>query len=79
MTGRFDAPIAEFDQHGIAWHRSSRSHPTTEPKCAEAALDGEIVRVRDSKSPRSGELQFSHGAWEHLTRRLSAKAERQSD
>jgi hypothetical protein len=74
MTGRLDAPIIEVDERGITWHRSSRSHPTTEPKCAEVALDGAIVRVRDSKSPRSGELHLSHTVWRGLVHLLSATA-----
>ncbi|MDS0139239.1 DUF397 domain-containing protein [Amycolatopsis sp. CM201R] len=70
MNGRLGAPIIEVDERGITWHRSSRSHPTAKPECTEVALDGEIVRVRDSKSPRSGELHLSHTAWRGLVRRL---------
>nr|WP_143268660.1 DUF397 domain-containing protein [Amycolatopsis vastitatis] len=72
MTGRFEAPVIEVDERGLAWHRSSRCHPTTEPKCTEVALDGKIVRVRDAKSTQSGELHVSRTGWRALLRRLSA-------
>lgn len=40
------------------WRRSSYSMPNND--CVELAVGREIVLVRDSKAPDSGELSFSH-------------------
>jgi hypothetical protein len=74
MTGRFNATITEVDQLGVAWCRSSRCHPTHDPKCTEVALDGKSVRVRDSKTPHTGELRMNHKSWIGLLRHLGASA-----
>ncbi|WP_370967248.1 DUF397 domain-containing protein [Amycolatopsis sp. cg9] len=71
MTGRRNA---ETEQPGIAWRRSSRCSPTHDPKCVEVALDGEIVRVRDSKTPHSGELHLDRKIWTALVRHLTTSA-----
>lgn len=75
MTGRFDAPIAEVDAMGVTWRRSSRCHPTHDPKCTEVALDDEVVRIRDSKTPWTGDLRMNKEGWKGLVRHLAEPAE----
>ncbi|MFJ7219430.1 DUF397 domain-containing protein [Amycolatopsis sp. NPDC098790] len=76
MTGRLDAPAITVENRGISWLRSSRCHPTNDPKCTEVALTGTIIRVRDSKSLQAGELHVSRSSWAQFLRQLSATAGR---
>jgi hypothetical protein len=70
MNGRFYAPIVEIDHRGISWHRSTRCHPDRHPDCVEAAYDGRLVRIRDSKAPSEGELQLSQDTWHSFLHRV---------
>ncbi|WP_290055945.1 DUF397 domain-containing protein [Amycolatopsis solani] len=70
MTGRSNSINVEAEQLGLVWHRSSRCSPTHDPKCVEVAFDGEIVRIRDSKTPHSGELHLNHQSWTAFVRHL---------
>jgi hypothetical protein len=44
----------------LSWRKSSKSGDTN---CVEVAVTAAAVRVRDSKDPASGILQFTPGAW----------------
>jgi hypothetical protein len=48
--------------YGRVWRKSSYSNGNN-GNCVEVALDSELVGVRDSKAPTSGELAVPARAW----------------
>ncbi|MEU4253506.1 DUF397 domain-containing protein [Amycolatopsis sp. NPDC026612] len=71
MCERFVAPAIAPDGRGLRWLRTSKCSPTSDPKCLEVAFAEKIVRVRDSKSPRGGELRISRAGWTVFVCQLS--------
>ncbi|MEV4051432.1 DUF397 domain-containing protein [Amycolatopsis sp. NPDC049688] len=53
-----------------AWRKSSYSGGNN-GNCVEVALNTELVGVRDSKAPTSGELALPAEAWATFLRQLS--------
>ena len=51
------------DLSGAVWQKSSRSGPFTD-NCVEVAFVGEIIAVRDSKSPDGPLLVFTPSEWD---------------
>jgi hypothetical protein len=48
--------------YGRVWRKSTYSNGNN-GECVEVALDTEVVGVRDSKAPASGELTVPAAAW----------------
>lgn len=55
---------------GLVWRKSSYSGGNN-GDCVEVALSTELVGVRDSKAPASGELTVAAEAWTTFLRELS--------
>jgi hypothetical protein len=60
----FTAPASEepADDSSVVWIKSSLS--SYNGNCVEVALDGDMIRVRDSKNPRGGILIFTPAEWD---------------
>ncbi|RSM41835.1 DUF397 domain-containing protein [Amycolatopsis balhimycina DSM 5908] len=56
--------------HDRVWRKSSYSGGGN-GDCVEVALNTELVGVRDSKAPASGELAVPSAAWTTFLRKLS--------
>ncbi|MEV6829197.1 DUF397 domain-containing protein [Amycolatopsis sp. NPDC051102] len=56
--------------HSRSWRKSSYSGGNN-GNCVEVAPDTELVGVRDSKAPASGELAVPAEAWTTFLRQLS--------
>ena len=54
----------------LPWRKSSYSDGNN-GECVEVALNSELVGVRDSKAPASGELAVPAAAWATFLRRVS--------
>lgn len=55
------------------WRKSSYSTGTG--NCVELALMAEDVLLRDTKSPESGTLAGSRGAWQELARAVTQRTD----
>lgn len=54
---------ADIDLSDVNWQKSSRSGPFTD-NCVEVAFVGDVIVVRDSKSPQGPVLIFTPNEWD---------------